>query len=75
MSLRDAMRDRVYETNIRADEIRANSLFKVGKNSGGGEQHLIQIGDGIIRSSRFGGVVGVGDTVLIRNDSGQSFFY
>jgi thymidine phosphorylase len=69
------MRDRTYETIIRSASLRANALFQVGTVSGGGERHLIDTGAGVITSQRFGGQVGLGDTVLVRNDSGQSFFY
>jgi hypothetical protein len=75
MSLRDSMRDRTHETTIRSASIRANALFQVGTVQGGGERHLINTGAGVITSNRFGGAIGLGDTVLVRNDSGQSFFY
>lgn len=74
-SLRDSQRDHTHDLEIRATEIRANSLFQVGSIAGGGERHLIDTGAGIVTSQRFGGVVGVGDTVLVRQDAGQSFFY
>jgi hypothetical protein len=75
MSLRVEFRDRTHDIEIRANEIRANALFQVGTVSVGGERHLIDTGGGIVTSQRFGGVVGIGDTVLVRQDSGQSFFY
>jgi hypothetical protein len=69
------MRDRVAETQYRAREIRANRQLKTGAVVSGGERHLIQLGDGLITSRSFGGVVKMGQTVLVRQDSGQSWFY
>jgi hypothetical protein len=69
------MRAHVAAVSDRSREIRANSLFQVGSISQGGSRHLLQIGDGYLTSNAFGGVHGIGDTVLIRQDSGQSFFY
>lgn len=69
------MRDRVHDTKIRSESIRSNSLFQVARIVQGGERHLLQIGDGVITSSAFGGVHALGDTALIRQDSGRSFFY
>jgi hypothetical protein len=69
------MRDRVHDTKVRSNAIRANSLFQVARIAQGGERHLLQIGDGFLTSSAFGGVQALGDTVLTRQDSGRSFFY
>jgi hypothetical protein len=74
-SLRDSQRDRTRDFELRSNELRANALFKVASVIQGGERHLLQVGDGVVTSQRFGGAVGVGDTVLMRNDSGESFFY
>ena len=74
-SLRDQYLALAYETSVRSDNIKANSLFQVGVVSRGGERHLIDTGAGVITSSNFGGAVGVGDVVLSRQDGGKSFFY
>jgi hypothetical protein len=68
------MRDRVADTEYRAQEIRANRLFSVGTIAAGGEAHLIQTPSGILHSSLLGGIVAIGDTILMRRDGGQSFF-
>ena len=74
-NLRDRYRDQVFYTNLRAKEIRANSLFKVGTVQSGGEKFLLNTGSGVITSQNFGGAVGIGGVVLARHDSGQSYFY
>jgi hypothetical protein len=72
---RHQYRDRVFDVRNRSEAIRANSLFQIAKIAQGGERHLLQIGEDFITSSSLGGVHALGDTVLIRRDSGQSFFY
>lgn len=75
MDFRAQTRAHTAAVSDRSREIRANKLFQVARILQGGERHLLQIGDGFIASNAFGGVHGIGDTVLIRQDSGQSFFY
>lgn len=74
-TLRDQYRDRAFETTIRAASLRANAQFQVGQVIGGGERHLLDFGAGAIASNNFGGAVGVGGTVLNRNDGGKGWFY
>jgi hypothetical protein len=74
-SLRDDLRDRVYDTTLRNSEIRNNRLFTVGTVVQGGERHLIQTASGVITSTSFGGVTHLGKTTLVRQDAGSSFFY
>jgi hypothetical protein len=75
LPLRDRNQQQVFDTNIRAASLRANSFYTVGKVVQGGERHLIDTGNGVYASSNFGGAVAVGGVVLARQDSGQSFFY
>jgi hypothetical protein len=74
-SLRETLRYNTYEVEVRSETLRANALFRVGTVVYGGERHKITTGAGIVTSQRFGGVVGIDDTVLVRHDGGESFFY
>lgn len=74
-SLRQKYLNQVADVDLRNRAIRANAQFTVGQVVSGGERHLIDFGGGAIASHNFGGAVGVGDVVLNRSDSGQSYFY
>ena len=67
--------DQTADYELRTREIRKNAMFKIGTIAAGGDRHLIQIGDRVVTSQRLGGAVALNQTVMMRNDAGQSFFY